>query len=180
MTNRVKERNLLILQMRQAGVPVREIAEKFKISKTLVGKAIQRFRDKELFRQKRTALIEQIRQANDLDKKWNAAELIEALQLLKVTQTGLTFHLEDIVEISLRELMDLTIKGVDEKGHLIVPLLSVRCVGKYGFHSMVNRLTEIDFGSAFNGEWKTRLEMMERCWRMKGPQRYSWSQPLTS
>lgn len=167
MTSPVQDRNMQILQMREAGVPVKTIAQKFRISTALVHKTILHFRNQKLLEQKSAALIETIRQANDLDKKWHVNDFIEALRLLKVTQNGLIFHFaqENIAEISLREFMDLAIKGTDADGCLMSSLIRVRCVGKYGFRSVINRLTETDFGPDFNQEWKCRLALLQRCWR---------------
>jgi hypothetical protein len=82
-------------------------------------------------------------------------------------------------EISLRDLMDLTISEIPDRrpGYLITPLLSLRCVGERGFWYMVRALTETGLGERWNQEWGIRLEKLKRSSRIRGTGRYSWSKP---
>ena len=72
---------------------------------------------------------------------------------------------ENKAEMSLRDLMDLTIvDDVDSKpGHLVTRLLDLRCVGVIGFWTVVDRLTATDLGLECNVEWNRRLVKLEGC-----------------
>ena len=58
--------------------------------------------------------------------------------------------------------------GVEGLSLYSTPLLKVHGVGKQGFWSLVNRLTHLDLGGQFNEEWKRRLVILRREWRIVG------------
>ena len=90
---------------------------------------------------------------------------------------------------SLRPLLDLlpwillffvpSISGLDEKrpGYLLTPLLDLKCVGKIGFFSVVNQLSNLSLGKNCDKEWKKRIVILRRCSRLIGAQPRSWSKP---
>ncbi len=167
--------------MQQAGVSHREIALKFRVSEERIRGILQESEaEKSLFKRSHQ-LREEIRQADDLDKKWVVVDLVDALRLITVTRYALVNHFKwsQTPEISLRELMDLAIsqKTDSRPGYLITPLLNVRCVGAKGFWSVVNCLTKVDLGERCNQEWSERLERLKRCGRIRGATPYSWSKP---
>ena len=58
--------------------------------------------------------------------------------------------------------------GVEGLSLYSTPLLKVYGVGRKGFWSLVNRLTNLDLGGQFNEEWKRRLVILRREWKITG------------
>ena len=71
--------------------------------------------------------------ADDLEKKWKVGYLVQGIRPKVITQNAIIHHYKwaKIPEISLRELMDVTIsEQVHPKaGYLITPVLDFRCIG---------------------------------------------------
>lgn len=179
--NNVREREQQVLQMRLAGVSELETAEKLGLSRGRVRLILRSSENAGTLARRTAQLLEDIRQADDLDRKWPVVDLIDALSSITVTRNALVNHFKwnQTDAISLRELMDVAIspEADSRPGYLITPLLSVRCVGKKGFWSVVNSLTKVDLGSRCNQEWDQRLERLKRAWRIRGDTPYSWSKP---
>jgi len=77
-------------------------------------------------------------------------------------------------QISLRELMDMCLDGSVEGLDLMMsPLLRVYGVGKIGFWSVVNSLTNLDLGCRCNEEWQKRLMAVKQQWRITAATPYS-------
>ena len=176
-----QERNIRIGRMREAGASQTEIASTFRMSIEAVRMVFQKLEaDKEAVRESRE-LLEKLRRANDLDKKWKVANVLDALLLMTTTRTALKWWFEGgkIEQSNLRQFMDLVIseKTHSKPGCLITPLLDVRCVGVKGFWSTVRRLTESDLGERCKQEWKKRLERLRQASRIVGDRRLSWSKP---
>ena len=173
------EREQPILQTRLAGASECEMADKFELSRERIRLILRK--NAGMFSQRTHQLLGEIRQADDLEKKWTVVDLLDALGLITVTRNALVNHFKwkKSNEISLRELMDLAIspKRDSRPGYLITPLLSLRYVGTRGIWSVVNGLTKVNLGERCNQEWKQRLERLKGCRRIRGGRPYSWSQP---
>jgi transposase len=180
---KVQERNLQIVEMSRAGAPHPAIARQFNLSRSSVDVIVHKFEEQRQLAERSTRLRDEIRQADDLDREWPAADLVAALGLLTVTTTALTRYFEDqgTTAISLRALMDMAISAREDPrtGYLITPLLDVRFVGKKGFWSVINRITDLDLGSRCEEEWHGRVARLRQCWRIHGALPYSWSKPVS-
>ncbi len=116
-------------------------------------------------RERSDQLLAAIRQANDLNRAWPVDDLIDLIQPLPMTRAYLKKHFAEqhTTELSLQGLIEMAIplpEQADKAAFCRCPLLKVYGVGKKGFWSVVNQLTELDLGDSFNREWKQRLPML--------------------
>ncbi len=173
------ERNVKIRQMQEAGASPTDIASASGISVEAVRWVFNKLKTDEKAFRRSGDLLEEFRQADDLDKKRKVTDVLDALPLMTTTRTALRwwFEWEKMDELSLRELMNLLIseKTHAKPGYLITPLLDVRCVGVKGFWSTVSRLTESDLGERCNQEWRKRLARLRQASRIVGGRPLSWS-----
>jgi len=176
------DRNLLIRQRAMEGVPRQAIAREFRLSRESIANVLQGFKDEEELARRRVNLREAIQQADDVDRKWPVADLIDAMALKgKIKGALLWFYgRPGTQEISLREIMDLVIseKKDPRPGYLITPLLNIREGGTKGFWSLVSALSDMDLGARGNAEWGRRLSLLRRSTRIRGDGPYSWSKPI--
>jgi hypothetical protein len=153
-----------IRQMREDGLSIDEVIstlgnswKKWEIARRIMRK----FETEAVLLARSNRFMEEIRNADDLDKEWRVSYLMQGLRPKVITQTALVRHFEwsDRKEISLRQLMDLTISEQThpKPGYLITAILRVRCVGIDGFWSLVRRLAESDLGEQCTLEWRKRL-----------------------
>jgi len=156
----ISERNRQILQLRKAGSSQADLARRFKLSRGRIHQlAKQDAADKSLA-ESRARLREEIRAVDDLERMWPVEGLINAVELLVVTRKRLLDHFVKAGkrQISLRELMDMCLDApVEGLDFMMSPLLRVYGVGKKGFWSVVNGLTEMDLGIRCKEEWRKRL-----------------------
>ncbi len=175
-----QERNSRIRPMWEAGESIREIAEVLDLWEETVEGIVRKFETEEALSLRSCRLLENVRKADDLDKKWKASYVIQALRLKTITQNALINHFEreEVPEVSLRGLMDLAIS--EEKhskpGYVITHLLNICCIGLEGFWSVVRGLTESDLGERCNGEWSRRMARLRRSSRISGVHQ-TWSKP---
>ncbi len=176
-----KRQNEQIVHLSQAGETHPEIARRFNLSRSSIDIIVRRSEEERRLTEKNARILEEIRHADDLDKKWPAVDLIDALRLIKITRNAISKHFKNagVEEISLRELMDQAISGVDDKrpGYLITPLLELNGIGKIGFCSVVNQLSNLSLGNNCDKEWKKRIAILRGCWRLIGNHPGSWSKP---
>jgi hypothetical protein len=106
--------------------------------------------------------LEELRQADDLDRKWPGTQLLDALVRSRV-HTALVKHFGNPIRgISLRDLMDLAVsETAADRGEFPSPLFRVRNIGKYGVRDVIRALTESDFGERCNAEWQRRLSILD-------------------
>jgi hypothetical protein len=71
--------------------------------------------------------------------------------------------------------MDMCLDGpMDREEFMAPPLLKVSGIGRKGFWSVANGLTNIDLGSRCNEEWRSnRLPKVKWNWRITGATPYS-------
>jgi len=176
-----KKRNEQIVQMSQTGETHAEIARQFNLSRLSIDIIVRRSEEERQLAEKNARILEEIRRTDDLDKKWPSVDLIDALRLIAMTRRALLKHFKRVgtEEISLRELMDQAISGLDEKrpGYLLTPLLDLKCVGKIGFFSVVNQLSNLSLGKNCDKEWKKRIVILRRCSRLISTRPGSLSKP---
>ena len=116
--------------------------------------------------ERRAKLREAICAADDPEKHWPVNDMVDAIGLLAVTKRRLVdyFARAGRDQITIRELMDLCSDFPEENRIL---LLKIPGIGKKGFWSLVNGLTNMDQGSRCNEEWQNRLSAVKRHWGIR-------------
>jgi hypothetical protein len=146
--------------MGEAGASQKEIATAFGMSVEAVRLVFRKIEADEAAIRKSREILQEFRRADDLDRKWKVADMLDAFFMMTTTRTALRWWFEgsETEGTSLREFMELVIseKRHAKPGYLIAPLLDMRCVGVKGFWSAVERLTESDLGQHCNQEWRKR------------------------
>ena len=93
-----------------------------------------------------------------------------------VTKKRLLDHFEQTgqSQISLRALMDMCLDIPEEPGDFsLPPLCRVYGIGKKGFWSVANGLTNMDMGNRGNEAWHNRLVKVKQNRGITGPTPYS-------
>jgi hypothetical protein len=153
----VRKRNLEILERRRCGETRRSLAQRFGLDSSRIDVILREFVEEQRLTNQSNRLLEAIRQANDLDRPWPVGDLIDTIRPLLITRIRLKefFAVQQTTHLSLRTLLEMTSPMVDEAGLVsALPrlLVGVRGVGKKGFWSVVDRLTNLDLGILFNQE----------------------------
>ena len=108
LMSRIQKRNCEIVRLSQEGVAHRDIADKFRSSRSRIDAIVHRC-DADKVRAERSAtLLSAIRQIDRLEARWPAADLMAAILLLPVTLSAFRRHFEALEadSIGLLELMD--------------------------------------------------------------------------
>jgi hypothetical protein len=173
----IQERNRQILQMRKEGVPRSEVAHRFGLSPERISRLEKQDEADQSAVERRANFREAVRAADDLERTWSVNDLADAIGLIVVTKKRLLVHFVETGKerISLRELMDMCLDGpMDREEFMAPPLLKVSGIGRKGFWSVANGLTNIDLGSRCNEEWRSnRLPKVKWNWRITGATPYS-------
>lgn len=173
----IQERNRQILQMRKEGIPRPEVALKFGLSRGRIAQLEKRDQADRSLAERRAKLQEAIRIADDPERMWPVNDLADAIGLIVVTKKRLLDHFEETrrEQISLRELMDMCLDSpVEDRDFITPPLLRVCGIGKKGFWSVANGLTNMDLGNRCNEEWRgNRLPKVRREGGVTGATPYS-------
>ena len=168
----LQHRNQQILHMSRAGMTSREIARYFGITCTRVDQIVRRLKAEEELECKIGKLGAEMRCADDLDKEWLIADLLDALRLRTATRKALIVHFgtHEGGTISLRRLMDVASAEVTLpwSGELWPKLLTVRHIGGKGYRSIINGIGGLQLGQNCRREWEQRLERLRRGWRISG------------
>ncbi|MGA2662070.1 MAG: hypothetical protein ABSH34_31715 [Verrucomicrobiota bacterium] len=170
------ERSRQILQMRRAGVPRREVALRFKLSPNRISQLEQRDKADKSMAERRAKLRDAIRAADDPEKVWPVTDLADAIGLTGATKNRLLdpFLETRKREISLRELMDMCLeRPVEDMDFSMAPLSRICGIGKWGFWSVVNGLTDMGLGSRCNEEWQKTLAKVKQQSRITRATPYS-------
>ena len=171
----IPKRNRKILEMRKEGVSKKEVARRFGLSPSRIRLIERGDKADSSMAERRAKLREKIRVANDLEKLWPVKDLLDAIGLGLVTRQRLMDHFVTTGkrQISLRELLDMCLdapaEGLD---FMLSPLLRVHGVGKKGFWSVVNGLTDMDLGNRCNKEWQWRLVKVKQNYGVTGATAY--------
>jgi hypothetical protein len=142
---------------------------------------LKNFEAERVAKERSAKLLQEVRWADDLDRKWKVEELMDGL-LLPIrarTSLGYLWEWKNVTQLSLREFMDLIISNnpSPKPGFLLTPLVDFRNVRLKTFWSVAKRLAELDLGDSCNREWSRRLERLKQSQRIHGGRRYSWSKP---
>ena len=168
----LRKRNLQILKMSRAGAGHRAIARRFNRSRSSIDIIVRQLQEDEQQAKRNTQLLESIRRADDLDRRWPVTDLIAALRLLSVTRMVLLRHFEECGTdtVSLRTLMNWAMPEPDSPDARsgVPPLLKIRGVGKKGFWSVVTQITALDLGDRSNQEWGQKLAKLKFAWKITG------------
>jgi hypothetical protein len=161
----IPERNRQILQMRKDGVSRRAVAERFGLSTSRIRLLELRDADERAAARRRTAILEQMRASDDSERLWSILDVADALGLGRVVKKRLLAHFVRAGRdrISLRELMVMCLNAPDPMGNASCPpLLSVCGIGRKGFWSVINALTDAGLGPRSSEEWHARLDRVSR------------------
>ena len=168
----IRKRNLQILEMSRAGKSHRAIARRFNRSRSSIDIIVRQLQEDEQQVKRNTQLLESIRRADDLDRRWPVPGLIAALRLLSGTRTALLRHFEECGTdtVSLRTLMNWAMpEPASPDGQSgLTPLLKVHGVGKKGFWSVVIQITALDLGNRSNQAWGQKLAKLKLAWKITG------------
>ncbi len=146
--------------MLKEGVPQSEVAKKFHLSPSRIYLIEKQDAKTRTMEGRRTKMLKQLQEADDMDKPWPVEDLLDALGLIVVTRKRLVDHFveKNQEQLSLRQLMDMCLEApVEGLDFTMTPLLRVYGLGKKGFWSVVKGLTDLDMGTRCNQEWQTRL-----------------------
>ena len=156
------KRDSEVVRMRKEGISYKQICERFGISRSRVGQIISAFELEEQQRERSRQILQTLRSTNNIDKKWPKEIIMECLLLPKVFAWRLERHFqrENIVELSLRDLMDFLIFGHIEAGQdlfQVMPALTQFNIGRKTYAFLVGRVSEQGLGEAFHTEWTMRV-----------------------
>jgi len=156
------KRDSEVVRMRKEGISYKQICERFRISRSRVGQIISAFELEEQQRERFRQVLQTLRSTNDIDKKWPKETIMECLLLPRAFAWRLEryFQRENIVELSLRDLMDFLISANIEPGQglfEVMPALTQFNVGRKTYAVLVRCVSQQDFGKAFETEWAMRI-----------------------
>lgn len=156
------KRDSEVVRMRKDGISCKLICERFGISRSRVGQIISVFEREEQLRERSGQILQMLRSTNNIGKKWPKETIMECLLLPKVIAWRLEryFQRENIVELSLRDLMDFLITGYIEPGQdlfQVMPALTQFNVGRKTHAALVRRVSQQDLGETFHTEWAMRI-----------------------
>lgn len=160
----INERNLKIISLSENGISTKDIAKEFKLTKNRIDQIVSRHKTEKEISEKSKKLTNQIKQSNNMDKKWPVIDLINILHLSS-RSSGLMikyFSSENKIEISLNEsVSSLTPRDIDSKYTLYsIPIMKQKQLGKKLYREIINRLSIVDFGEAFNVLWQDRKKLI--------------------
>ncbi len=88
----VQERNRQILQLRKEGLSQTALARRFELSPSRIYLIEKQSAATRSMAERRTKLLKQLRDADDMDKLWHIEDLLDALGLIVVTRKRLIDH----------------------------------------------------------------------------------------
>jgi hypothetical protein len=169
----ILERNSQIVRVRREGVPTKEVARKFRLSRSRIKQIELRAADDEALTERRATLWAQMRSADDPEKMWPVQDLVDACITSRLTKIRLLKHFArtEQTQIGLRALMDMCLPPTRYSGDPIEPLCLLRIVGigKKCFWSVVDGLTNTDLGNRCTEEWQNRLVRVKQYWGRSSP-----------
>ena len=103
-----KERNAKIIRLGAEGVPNKEIAKEFKLTKNRIAQIITRYKIEKEIEKKSEELIKLIIKADNLNKKWPLIDLVNTFYLSSRSRNLVIkyFSSANKKEICLNELID--------------------------------------------------------------------------
>ena len=158
-----RERNLKIFQMALDGVSPRNIALAFGLSTSRIRSVIRAIKRENAIAERRRNIAEKIRLADDLDILWKVSDMIDAIRPNTTVRNALLKHFASLnkVQISLHEMMDLVVPEMVDSIGFVSPLYRVAYIGKQGYWSIVNGLSEIVVNDRYLLVWNRKLEWLQ-------------------
>ena len=165
--NDIKDRNTDILRLREQGITYQEIANSFDISRSLVGKIVNKHEIEHRCRNQAEKYRELFRSSNDIEKKFPKDIIIEGLLFERRANISIKryFDSQDIPEISIKDVMDFLISDFEKMPKHpweAMPAYKQKHIGIKTYSSLVYHISELDLGEAFNTEWQKRLEKLAK------------------
>jgi hypothetical protein len=149
-----------VLNLLESGATVSEVADRLGCPRHRV----ERIKTEAKARQCAEVARQEIRAADDIDRRWPVETLLDALDLPKRSRTCLRTHFADrgMGEATLRDAMDflfleLPVRPEDWKSHFQV--YQHRHLGQLTYTSLVRTLTKTDLGPAYRTEWDRRRDL---------------------
>jgi hypothetical protein len=165
--SRFDQRDNEIRFLRKGGASIKDLAFRFGISESRVRGIVLRFDRAQKDRMKVEELQAAFRSADDLDKRWPAAFLLEAMASPHLSHRALKRYFENngIQKFSLKELMDFLIPEEAETefnpwDH--APALKTKGIGGKTYKSFIRHLSRQDLGQSFNRKWSRRTRKIKR------------------
>jgi len=161
------ERDAEILRLRREHVSYKQIGQKFHISRERVRQIVCRLEVEERRRERSEDLRAVIQSSNDIEKRWPRDFILDALLLQGRPRWSVQRFMENrgMSEASLKDLMDFLI--ADTERHPVnrleaMPAYRQKDVGIKTYSTLVDHLSGLDLGVAFNMEWARRLKKLMR------------------
>ena len=162
-----EQRDAEILRRREEGVPYREIGQQFGISHGRVRQIVSRFERKQKWGVCSESLRAIIRSVNNIEKRWPSDFIVDALLLEGRPRLSVERLLENrhATKLRLKDLMDFLIADTENlpfnRLHAM-PAYRQQNVGIKTYSALVDHLSGLDLGEAFNTEWAKRLKKLMR------------------
>lgn len=167
-TNR--KRDVEIVRLCHSGMTSGDASQRFGISRDRIRQILRRDERERALAQRRPSLTSAIRLADDLDRGWPMADILEVLKLPSVTRNALELfwttgtRATSCCQIRLRELMDLITPAPAPRGYMTLPALYIRYVGKCGIDALVRGISRLELSGACRLEWERRLKLFKAEW----------------
>jgi len=161
------ERDTEILRIRKEHATYKQIGQKFHISSERFRQIVCRL-EAEAKRKKHSGELRSvIRAANEIGKMWPVDFILDALLLKGRPRWSVQRFMESrhITEASLRNLMDFLIAETIELPFNrleAMPAYRQKDLGIKTYSALVDHLSGLDLGDAFNTEWAKRLKNLIR------------------
>lgn len=166
------DRDQLIIDRRKQGNTLAIIGREFNVSRERVRQIIRHGALKQKQNSASQKLLNQIRQADDLNRPFNRDALLNTIEYPSRVR-GLMdwyfyFHEE---EVSLKQLMDWCLPEItDDSSSLYkwVPAYKKQGFGPNAVRDLIHYIDKIDFGKAFGKEWKKRRDAFRKTFKESG------------
>jgi hypothetical protein len=153
-----------ILQMRSQGKTFSEIGNHFGRSSARMSQIVNREEQRQQSVKRSAVLLSEIRCQAGIDRKLTIPDLFCVLNLSKRAEAVLKryFRTNDITDFSLRDMMDFLLPVVDGSGDYFdyLPGYRVNTLGVILYREMITRLSAVDAGESFQGDWAIRKSQL--------------------
>jgi hypothetical protein len=161
------ERDAEILRFRKEHATYKEIGQKFQISTERVRQIVCRLESETKRKDRSGELRSVFRAANEIGKMWPADFILDALLLQGRPRWSAQRFMENrhMTEASLRNLMDFLIADTIELPFnrlQAMPAYRQKDLGIKTYSALVDHLSGLDLGDAFNTEWAKRVKNLIR------------------
>jgi len=161
------ERDAEILRLRREKLSYKQIGDKFHISRERVRQILCRFEAEERRKERSEDLRAIIQSSNDIGKMWPGDFMLDALLLQKRPRWSVQRFMESrgMSEASLKDLMDFLIADTERlpvNRLEAMPAYRQKNVGIKTYAALVDHLSGLDLGVAFNMEWARRVKKLMR------------------